>query len=312
MVLPNYQQLVEKIAKASGLTVDEIDRKVEAKCAKLSGLISKEGSAQIVASELGISFEKEKLKISELLSGMKRVNITGKVIDMAPIREYNKNGKSGKIAAMTIADETGNIRTVLWDTNHIALFEDGKIKREDTVEISNAAVRNDELHLSGFSDIKLSKESMLEVKVEKRVIDRKLSEIKAGDNAKIRAVMTQIFEPKFFEVCPECSKKATDNTCAEHGSVLPVKKALIGVVLDDGSENVRGIVFNDQIKMLGITSEELENPEFFVKKKEELLGKEAVFYVNVRNNKLFNTPELIINSFEEINLDNLIQSLKTN
>src|SRR3989339_2231385 len=110
-MLQNYQQIAEKISRASGLSIDEVDRRVEAKCAKLSGLISKEGAAQIIASELGISFEKEKIKVNELASGMKRVNIVGKIVKLNPVKEYNKNGKSGKIGSMTLADDTGNIRT---------------------------------------------------------------------------------------------------------------------------------------------------------------------------------------------------------
>lgn len=59
-MLQNYSQLVERIARSSGLSVEDIERRIEAKRAKLSGLISKEGAAQVVASELGISFDKEK------------------------------------------------------------------------------------------------------------------------------------------------------------------------------------------------------------------------------------------------------------
>jgi len=78
-MLQNYTQLIERIAKSSRLSVEDIERRIEAKRAKLSGLISKEGAAQIVASELGINFEKEKMKVSELLPGMKKVNIVGKL-----------------------------------------------------------------------------------------------------------------------------------------------------------------------------------------------------------------------------------------
>ena len=60
----NYVQLVERIASAAKIDKSEVERKVEAKRAKLSGLVSKEGAAQIVAAELGINFEQEKLKIS--------------------------------------------------------------------------------------------------------------------------------------------------------------------------------------------------------------------------------------------------------
>ena len=75
MIPGSYGQILEMISRNSGLSVEDIERKIEAKRAKLSGLISKEGAAQIVASELGINFEKEKMKISELLSGMKKINI---------------------------------------------------------------------------------------------------------------------------------------------------------------------------------------------------------------------------------------------
>ena len=98
--MDNYKNLVEKIALASKLTGEEIERKVEAKRGKLSGLVSKEGAAQIVAAELGINFEKEKMKISELVQGMKRANILGRIISIQPIRSYTKNGREGKVVKL--------------------------------------------------------------------------------------------------------------------------------------------------------------------------------------------------------------------
>jgi hypothetical protein len=76
MTLTNYERIVEKISKHSGLSVEEVNRKIEAKRAKLSGLISQDGAAQIVAAELGINFENEKLKIEELLPRMRKINIS--------------------------------------------------------------------------------------------------------------------------------------------------------------------------------------------------------------------------------------------
>ena len=43
----NYQSIVGFISEKSGLSVAEIERKIEAKQAKLSGLISKTGAAGI-------------------------------------------------------------------------------------------------------------------------------------------------------------------------------------------------------------------------------------------------------------------------
>lgn len=310
-MLQNYEQLADKIAQASGLSRQEIDMKVDAKCAKLSGLISKEGSAQIVASELGVSFDKEKMKVSELVTGMKRVNVTAKVIQEPRINNFTtKSGVDSKVASFTIADDTGNIRTVLWDTNHIELFENGKLKNDNVVEISNASIRNDELHLGSFSDIRLSNENIENVVTEKKMMEKNILDLRPGENVKLRAIVAQIFEPRFFEVCPECNRKAVDSKCETHGNIMPVKRALLGVVLDDGSENMRAVMFSEQINNFGISDEELNNAELFMQKKNELLGQEMFFVCNVRNNKLFNTTELIINDFEQVELDSLIESLK--
>lgn len=308
---PDYNQLVEMISKSSGLTAEEINEKVEAKCAKLSGLISKEGSAQIVASELGVSFEKEKFKVSELAVGMRRANLTGKVVEVGSVREFTtKSGNCGKVLSLTIADETGSVRTVLWDTNHIDLFESGKISAEDVVDVSNASIRNNEIHLSGFSDIKKSEEKIQEVKVTSDYSLKQIDNIKPGEKVKLRAVIANIFEPKFFEVCPECNKKASDGVCGVHGKIVPKKRALISVVLDDGSDNMKAVFFSEQIKDLGIEDSQLENAEEFSKKKQELLGQESFFNCTVRNNSLFNSIELIVNSVEEIDIDKLIESLR--
>jgi len=91
--MDNYSQLIERISISAKLSKEDIERKIEAKRAKLSGLVSKEGAAQIVAAELGINFDKERMKISELVQGMKRANFVGKVINISPIRSFNKNGR---------------------------------------------------------------------------------------------------------------------------------------------------------------------------------------------------------------------------
>ena len=87
-MMDNYDRILAKMAKISKLEKEEVERRIDAKRAKLSGFISKEGAAQIVAAELGISFDGEKLKIEELLPGMRKVNVVGKVINLFPIRSF--------------------------------------------------------------------------------------------------------------------------------------------------------------------------------------------------------------------------------
>ncbi len=314
MVEGNYEKVLEKIAKSAGLEKEEIERRVEAKRAKLSGLISKEGAAQVVAAELGISFDDEKLKIDELLPGMRKVNVVGKVINLFPVRTFTtKKGDEGKVANLFIADETSNIKVVLWDTNHIELIEKSEVVINKVIEISNASMRDNEIHLGSFSEFKLSDEVLDNVKTERVVKEKDISDFRIGDNSSVRAFIVQAFEPRFFNVCPECKKKANQEAngfvCGEHGKVVPEKRALINIVLDDGTESIRSVLFHETLPKIGIT--ELDNAERLVNQREDLLGKEMVFSGNVRNNKFFNNPEFIINEVKEINLDELLGKLES-
>lgn len=310
MIPGNYEQILEMISRNSGLTIEEIGRKIEAKRAKLSGLISKEGAAQIVASELGISFDKQKMKISELLTGMKKINIVGKIIRMNRVIEYNKNNKQGKIGSFMLADETSNIRTVLWDTNHISLIESGEIKEGEVVEISGGDVRNGEMHVGSFGDIKKS-EVVIEKVQEKSVVHKKtISKIGFNNNIEVRAFVVQIFGPSFFYVCPECQKKVAEvNKCAEHGSVIQQKRAILNFILDDGTGTIRSTLFDEQVKKVA-TEAEIENTETFIPKREDLIGKEFVIEASSRKNRLSEEMELIVNDLREVDVDKLIEELE--
>jgi len=231
--MQNYDLLIERIVKSSDVSRDEIERKVEAKKAKLSGLISKEGAAQIIAAELGINFDNQDLKISELMAGMRNVNVVGKIINLFPVREYSKNGRDGKVVNFVLADDTGNTKVVLWDVNHIALIENETIKNGDVVEIKNGTTRDNEIHLSGFSEFKKSSAVMGDVKTEAMVSEVTLDSARQGQSVKVRGVVVQVFQPRFYRVCPECNKKVIldgeEYACAEHGKVTPKEKAILNL-----------------------------------------------------------------------------------
>ncbi len=312
-MIQDYSYIAERIAKSSGKQVEEINRLVEAKRALLSGLISREGAAQIVASELGINFDKEKVKIKEIIPGMKKINVIGKIIEMFPVREYKKESRQGKIGSFILADDTSNIRVVLWDTNHISLIEKGEIKQDDVIEMSNASLRNTELHLTGFSDIKKSKEIIDNVKTDIEITEKKIAEFNVGSSFMTRAVIVQVFEPRFFDVCSECKGKvitdAEGSKCEKHGKIIPEKRALLSMVLDDGSGSIRAVLFSEQIEKLGLNQEELKG-ENFLSRREGLLGREAWFSGNIRQNKLFNNQEFFVADIKDIEVEKLIEILE--
>ncbi|MAH06841.1 hypothetical protein CMI38_01160 [Candidatus Pacearchaeota archaeon] len=306
----NYENLVEFIAQGSGLGVDEIIRKIEAKQAKLSGLISKEGAAQVIAAELNISFDKQMVKISHLVPGMRKINIVGKIVDLNPVKEYNKNGRSGRIGVFTLADDTSNIRTVLWDENHINLIDKKELVEEGVVEIGNASIRNGELHLGSFSEIKTSDKNVGEVVLEKPVLTKKIKDFNVSDNVSARAFIVQMFEPKFFNVCPECRRKVSEaGECNDHGKVVSEKRSLLSFVVDDGSESIRSTLFSDVLEKI-MSKEEIEDGELFAKKKGEMMGKELIVSGNVRRNQMFDSNDFVVSEMKDVDIDQLVEELE--
>jgi len=311
--MSNYELLIERIAKSAGLEVGEVERKVDAKKAKLSGLISKEGAAQIIAAELGINFEDQDLKVSELMAGMRKVNIVGKVVRLFPVREFEKNDRKGKVLNFVLADETGSTRAVLWDVNHIALFENEEIKEGDVVEIKNGSTRDSEVHLSGFSEIKKSSVEMGEVKSEAAGgVECDLVDAKQGQSVRIRGVVVQVFQPRFYSVCPTCNKKGIVDgesfKCAEHGVVEKKDRAILNFVLDDGTESMRVVMFSDQIKLV-VPEEDLADEEKAAAFRDDFLGTEIYLSGRVNRNQLFNNLEIVAGGVEKVDVEKLIENL---
>ncbi|MEK6858702.1 MAG: hypothetical protein AABX53_02180 [Nanoarchaeota archaeon] len=294
--MANYDALLDRIAKAANVARDEVERRIEGKRAKLSGLISKEGAAQIIAAELGISFDNELMKINELVEGMKRAHVVGKITQVFPVRSYSKNGREGQIGSFLLGDETSNLRVVLWDAHHIDLLNSGALKEESVVEILNASMRNGELHLGAFSDLKQSSEVLAQVHTSRVLIEGSLLDAKPGAYLKIRGTIVQIFDPKIFE-----DKKNPGQ-----------QRALVNFVLDDGSETIRALANERTLEQFGVPSADVFSSEAFVRHKDALLGEEMFFVGSCKTNTYFNRVEMNIEKVERLNPEELIVALGRN
>jgi len=71
------------------------------------------------------------MKISDIKSGLGKVNIEAVVVSVTPIKEINKYGKNIKVSTATIKDSSGKIKLSLWN-------EDAeKVEKGDKIKISN-------------------------------------------------------------------------------------------------------------------------------------------------------------------------------
>jgi ssDNA-binding replication factor A large subunit len=243
---------------------------------------------------------------------MRKVNVVGKIINLFPVREYSKNGREGKVANFVIADDTGSTRVVLWDVNHIALIENGTIKEGDVVEIRNGATRDMEIHLSGFSELKKSEKVMEDVKSGPVTADVSLAEAKQGQSVRVRGTVVQIFQPRFYKVCSDCNRKASQEgevfKCRDHGVVTPGDRAILNFVLDDGTETMRVVMFSDQIKLV-VPEEDLHDEAKAVAFRDDFIGTEIYLSGNVKKNQMFENLEIVASNVEKVDVEALIVEL---
>ena len=305
-----YEEIILKINENTKMTTTEIEDRIDKKLKQLSGLISKEGAAHIVANELGVKiFEplSGKLQIKNILSGMRSVETVGKVLQVSDTREFMKNDSVSKVASMLIGDETGTIRVVMWGAQADNAINLGL---NDIVKVAGGYVRENsgrkEIHLNDKSQLIINPkgESVSEVFAEAKTGSRK--EIKnLGENeneVELLGTIVQVFDLRFYEVCPRCGKRAKPSVdlfaCDEHGNVIPAYAYVLNAVMDDGTETIRCVFFRSQLeKLLNLNQEQVlnfkSNPADFEAVKNNLLG--TIVKLNGRTNKnsMFNRLEFI-------------------
>ena len=304
-----YEQIIEKITKESNISEQDITEKINAKMKQLSGLVSKEGAAHIVANELGIKLLEAtsgKLQIKNIVPGMRSVEAVGKVLQTYGLREFTTNDRQGKVASMMVGDETGKIRIVMWGSQAESI---DKIKSGDVIKVMGCYVKENngfnELHLNERSQLMINPEGE-KVEVKETGTERKsISKLTENDSAvEILATIVQIFEPRFFEVCPKCSKRAKAEegsfVCPEHNQVEPDFSYVLNLVVDDGTENIRTVFFRDSMeKLLKKTKQEVlqykDNPQSFEEMKTELLGNIIKAQGRVKKNLFFDRIEFVAN-----------------
>ncbi|MCX6710436.1 MAG: OB-fold nucleic acid binding domain-containing protein [Candidatus Woesearchaeota archaeon] len=314
MIKIPLEEIISSIKERSGLSFEEIESRMDAKVKQLSGLISREGAAHIIANELGIRlFESVsgRLQIKNILSGMRDVETVGRVLRIFGISEFATESKTGRVASMIIGDETGQVRIVLWNEQADNVSQ---IKLGDIVKIRSGYVRERngqlEVHLNQKSKLIInpSGESMPEIKEKaySKNSERKfINELKEGDSAEVLGSIVQVFEPRFYESCPQCRRKLRETkdglSCQTHGIMNPSFSYVLNLFLDDGTENIRVVCFREQAMQLLSKDDkdmlEFKNfPDKFEQVKQSVLGMQIKVYGKVVKNQNFDRIEFIAQS----------------
>jgi replication factor A1 len=310
MIQLSYDEIIEKIKSEKGLPIDEINSRIKTKMDQLSGLISKDGAAYIVANELGIKLIKANglLKVKDVLAGMRSVETAGRVLRKFDINSFSKDGKSGRVGSFILADETGQIRVTCW---HEMCDLMKSFNENDILKVVGGYVRENrgqrEIHLNDRSKLILNPEGITIAQLQQRQEQaeaprKKISELSEQDqNVEILATIVQVFDPRYYEICPDCGKKCVAKDegfmCEEHGTVLPTYGYVINALLDDGSDNMRAVFFRQQAqRLLKVTDQQMQDLRLapnFDTLKTELLGEHVRIVGRISKNAMFARTEII-------------------
>lgn len=316
MIKIPYEEIILKVNESTKMSVTEIEERIDRKLKQLSGLISKEGAAHIVANELGVKiFEplSGRLQIKNILAGMRDVETIGKVLQIYELREFSNETKSGKVASLLVGDETGTIRVVMWGSqaDNVANIEQGFI-----VKIMGGYVRENK----GRKEIHLNDRSQLIINPKGEVINeitlgyisgnrKAIKDLNENDSeVELLGTIVQVFDLRFYEICPRCGKRAKPNidlfVCNEHGNVIPTYSYVLNSILDDGTETIRCVFFRNHVeKLINLSQEQILKfriePADFDSIKNELLGTIVKLNGRTNNNSLFNRLEFIVNNVDK-------------
>jgi len=312
-----FEDIVQLIEQHTGLPREEIIKQIDVKYKELSGLITEEGAAYIVARNLGIELPTavRGLQIKNVLPGMRNINIIGRIFRISPITSFTRsNGEEGRVANIYIADETGYVKVPLWN-DQVSIVSEGMVKVGDVVQLVNGLARESifgdlEISLGKYGSIRtLEGEFNLPSaeELEKTYFGNATRRIAIADIVpgrwEIRGIILQVFKGKYlFNVCPACGATILD-ACPEHGKIQPVKEMVFTVIVDDGTADIRTVFFRKLAeRLLGITAEELstasDEEKFDLARKQ--LGRELVLVGRAKKNVRFDRMEFIVEDFEDL------------
>ncbi|MEM5836461.1 MAG: DUF2240 family protein [Candidatus Aenigmatarchaeota archaeon] len=320
----SLEEVLAEIEKASGLSREELMKKIEEKRKEFSDLLTEEGAAYLIANEFGLDLlekRRRQLEIKNIVPGMKNVNFIGRIFNITPIINFERqDGSLGKVVNIFVGDDTGFVRVPLWN-DQAEMVEKGELKQGDAVQITNGIAKEgmygievsvgkygfiNKIECEAIPNLDYLKKKYLSPQAERT----KIKNLTTG-RAEVVATVVHIFRGKFlFEICPECSntliKKEQKNICPQHGEVIPSKALILTTIIDDGTANIRAVFFREQAeKILQLSAkdlEEMEERERYEMVKQKLLGRELQLIGRVKKNIVFDRLEFIVSDAKDLNV----------
>jgi|Deesub1362A_J573_1020465.scaffolds.fasta_scaffold00050_40 replication factor A1 len=143
-----YSKVKERVS------FDEFEERVQKKIKAFGGLLDIQTASYLVAYEIGLD---SSIKIKDIGENESNVTVTGVVTKILNVRDFERNGKQGKVANIILTDNTGTLNVVLW--NEIAeLIETKSLQEGDMIRVrgyTKAGSFGLELHVGKFGIVEI-------------------------------------------------------------------------------------------------------------------------------------------------------------
>jgi replication factor A1 len=320
------EEILDELAKKTGGSREDLLNKVNKKYDELSGLLTKEGAAYLVARELGVNLvseSKRKMEIKNIVEGVRNINLIGRIFKISNITEFKKSdGSDGKVANLFIGDSTGYVRLPLWN-EQVSVVEEEAVEIGDVIQVYNCLSKENnfgevEITLGKYGNIRKiedtgelpSVDNLINRFLVSKIERSRISDLTSG-NFEIKGNVVQVFGSNFlFYKCSVCGgtlKEANGKfACNEHGDADLSQNLVVSCVIDDGTGDIRAAFFREvaesacNISATEMASKDKEMRYSFIK--EKLLGRELVLSGKVRKNKMFDRLEIIVNECKDLNV----------
>jgi ssDNA-binding replication factor A large subunit len=292
------EELLEELERKSGLSREELTKRIEKKINELNNLITVEGAIYLVARELGVELpsERRRVMISSILPGMRRVSFIGRVFKISRIVEFGV-GKKGKVVNLFVGDASGYVKIPLWN-EQVDFVDQRKITVGSLVQVINGFAKEGifgevEVSLGRLGMIKILETDIKEIPSAEELVQKfssfekaKIKDIRPG-NFEITGFIVKIFRANYVHV-----------SNGEKMLVLPT-------LMDDGTGDIRVSFFRELAETLaGISAAELEKIEEDKRKsflEGRLLGKEIIVEGRVKKNEMYDRLEIVATNVKPFN-----------
>ena len=138
---------------------DSLEGKIAEKQKAFSGLLTREGALKLIALDEGVA-KRGQAKANDLLPLAQALSqndsLTSVLVRVKQVyctREFDKEGRKGKVCNVLVGDASGEGKLVLW--NGDADFAERKLERNACMKAEGLALKNGELHSNLFSSLSL-------------------------------------------------------------------------------------------------------------------------------------------------------------